>query len=98
LKNLQGGFSFILPHTPHPHRFTVAKKSFEGVLGVVRKSRGSPIFVFYCIFKTKFLKSFQGVHEVPLRVIPQPLPCEFRDTIDVFVRLSAVDAKSQKRN
>jgi hypothetical protein len=37
--------------------------SFDGgVLGVVRKSRGAPFFVFYCIFITKISK-------------PLPFPC-----------------------
>ncbi len=35
------------------HTFT---NSFEAVHRNVRKSRGSPIFVFYCIFVTKFYK------------------------------------------
>jgi hypothetical protein len=39
---------------------------FEGVIGVVRKSgRVSSTFVFYFIFTIHFLKSFEGVHEVP---------------------------------
>ncbi len=45
------------------HRCTVGGKSrrvfvpnsFEGVLGIVRKSRGVPFFVFRCIFMTNFL-------------------------------------------
>jgi hypothetical protein len=38
--------------------------SFEGVLEVVRQSRGSSIFMFYGIFMTNF-KVFEGIHEVP---------------------------------
>jgi hypothetical protein len=48
--------------------------SFEGEIGVVRKSRGrwgSYISKFYCIFMTKFLKSLKGVHEV---TPPPPSP------------------------
>ena len=50
---------------------SIWKVFIRGVLGVVRKSRGSPVFVFYCIFKTKFLEILKGVHEVP----PSPHPC-----------------------
>ncbi len=40
--------------------------SFEGVLGVVRKSRGSSFFVFFFAFVwPNFSKSFEGVHEEP---------------------------------
>ena len=42
---------------------------FEGVLGAVRKSKESRIFVFSCILVTKFLKVFWD-HEVP-----PPSPC-----------------------
>ncbi len=34
--------------------------SFERVLGVVEKYRGSSNFVFYCIFTTQFFKLFWG--------------------------------------
>jgi hypothetical protein len=45
--------------------------SFEGVLGVVRKSRWVVYSVFYCIFKTKFFEKNKGVHEEP--PLPSPM-------------------------
>jgi hypothetical protein len=39
--------------------------------GVVKKSRGSNIFVFHCIFMSKFSKSFEG--KVYMRCPPPPL-------------------------
>jgi hypothetical protein len=41
--------------------------SFEGVLGVVRKSRWVLYSVFFlCIFKTKFLEKIRGYMKNPL--------------------------------
>ncbi len=54
-------------------------KSFEGVLGVVRKYRGVLYFcvlLVYYIFMTKFSKSFEGILEVPpSSPIPPAPPC-----------------------
>ena len=51
-------------------------KSFEGVLGVVRKYRGVLYFcvlLVYYIFMTKFSKSFEGILKVPpSSAIPMP--------------------------
>jgi hypothetical protein len=46
--------------------------SFEGVHGVVRKSNGVSYFCGLLHFMTKFLKSFEAVHQVPSS---SPLNC-----------------------
>jgi hypothetical protein len=72
-KNMKCFISNLVPYSDQ--RYTTIFKSFEGVHGVVRKSRVVSYFFVFCIFKS-FFNSFEGVHELPpfLPTSPPPGP------------------------